>query len=64
MKKLFYFFNFTQISCEKEMNRKISDNNETNSLIEVTVFMFELCPVAQYDPPLNLHEGLRLKYYI
>ena len=67
MKKfIFIFLIFIQISCEKDELSEISDNNETNSLIEVTVFMFELCPVAQYMtlPLRNLHEEFASKNII
>ena len=67
MKKfIFIFLIFTQISCEKDELLEISDNNEINSLIEVTVFMFELCPVAQYMtlPLSDLHEEFASKNII
>ena len=59
MKKfIFIFLIFAQFSCDKDNELEIFDDNETNNLIEVTVFMFELCPVAQYMtlPLKNLHE--------
>tara|TARA_B100001287_G_C22643346_1_gene511293 strand:+ start:58 stop:576 length:519 start_codon:yes stop_codon:yes gene_type:complete len=67
MKKfIFIFLIFTQISCDKDEMSEISDNNEINSLIEVTVFMFELCPVAQYMtlPLRNLYEEFASKNII
>ena len=46
MKKIFIFFIAwtTFISCDKD----IEENNNTNSPVHVSVFLYENCPIAQY----------------
>jgi len=49
MKKvLFIFLFFNLISCEHHDELVVFNDDENEGLVEVTVFMFELCPIAQH----------------